>query len=104
MIFYFVSTVLYLAIKPFMLLLVLRFFHGIWFSLITTALGSLAADVVPESRKGAGLGYFTMSSNLSVVIGPFIGLLMIQYSSYTMLFVVLSAVVLLGIMMDDYCR
>ncbi|WP_409369011.1 MFS transporter [Lysinibacillus sp. 38-6] len=93
---YFLCTILYLFIHPFGLLLGLRFVQGIFFSIITTAAGSLAADIVPASRKGAGLGYFTMSTNLAVVIGPFIGLLLIQYSSYNVLFIVMSICVLAG--------
>jgi len=93
---YFLCTILYLFIHPFGLLLGLRFIQGIFFSIITTAAGSLAADIVPASRKGAGLGYFTMSTNLAVVIGPFIGLLLIQYSSFNVLFIVMSICVLAG--------
>ncbi|QPQ37571.1 MFS transporter [Lysinibacillus sp. JNUCC-52] len=93
---YFLCTILYLFIHPFGLLLALRFVQGIFFSIITTAAGSLAADIVPVSRKGAGLGYFTMSTNLAVVIGPFIGLLLIQYSSFNVLFIVMSICVLAG--------
>lgn len=93
---YFLCSVLYLWIKPLPLLLMLRFFHGVWFSIITTAAGSLAADIVPNSRKGAGLGYYTMSTNLAVVIGPFIGLIVIQYSDFNTLFSILSAVVFVG--------
>lgn len=93
---YFVCTVLYLLIDPFGLLLGLRFIQGIFFSIITTAVSSLAADIVPKSRKGAGLGYFAMSTNLAVVIGPFVGLLLIQYSSFDVLFIVMSICVLAG--------
>lgn len=93
---YFLCTILYLFIHPFGLLLTLRFVQGIFFSIITTAAGSLAADIVPASRKGAGLGYFTMSTNLAVVIGPFIGLLLIQYSSFNVLFIVMSICILVG--------
>lgn len=94
--FYLLCTILYIIFKPFALLLILRFFQGIWFSIATTASGSLAADIVPDNRKGAGLGYFTMSTNLAVVVGPFVGLLLIQYTSYNVLFIVLSAVVTIG--------
>ncbi|WP_155592947.1 MFS transporter [Lysinibacillus cavernae] len=93
---YFVCTVFYLFIHPFGLLLGLRFIQGIFFSIITTAAGSLAADIVPAKRKGAGLGYFTMSTNLAVVIGPFIGLLLIQYSTFNVLFIVMSICILAG--------
>ncbi len=96
LVFYLLCTILYLFFKPFAILLALRFFQGIWFSIATTAAGSLAADIVPANRKGTGLGYFTMSTNLAVVIGPFIGLLVIQYASFNVLFIVLSAVVLIG--------
>ena len=94
--FYLVCTILYLFFKPFILLLALRFFQGIWFSIITTAAGSLAADIVPANRKGTGLGYFTMSTNLAVVLGPFVGLLVIQYASFNVLFIVLSVFVAIG--------
>lgn len=94
--FYVLCTVLYLVIEPFSLLLALRFFQGIWFSIITTAAGSLAADIVPKNRKGAGLGYFAMSTNLAVVLGPFFALLLIQAFSYDVLFIVMSVVVLVG--------
>lgn len=93
---YLLCTILYLFLKPFAILLVLRFFQGIWFSIVTTAAGSLAADIVPKNRKGAGLGYFTMSTNLAVVLGPFVGLLVIQYVSFNALFTVLSIIVLIG--------
>jgi len=94
--FYLVCTVLYIFFKPFALLLALRFFQGIWFSIATTAAGSLAADIIPARRKGTGLGYFAMSTNLAVVFGPFIGLIIIQYASYNVLFIVLSVFVLAG--------
>ncbi|MEK4629188.1 MAG: MFS transporter [Solibacillus sp.] len=94
--FYLVCTVLYLFFKPFALLLALRFFQGIWFSIATTAAGSLAADIVPENRKGTGLGYFTMSTNLAVVLGPFIGLLVIQYANFNVLFIILAIIVSVG--------
>jgi len=93
---YFLCTVFYLFIHPFGLLLGLRFIQGIFFSIITTAAGSLAADIVPTKRKGAGLGYFTMSTNLAVVIGPFVGLLLIQYSSFNVLFIVMSICIVVG--------
>lgn len=96
MIIYLLCTILYVFIKPFAILLVLRFLQGIWFSIATTATGSLAADIIPNNRKGAGLGYFTMSSNLAVVIGPFVGLFIVQSASFETLFIVLSAIGLLG--------
>lgn len=94
--FYLICTVLYYFITPFEGLLALRFFQGIWFSIVTTAAGSLAADIVPEARRGAGLGYYVMSTNLAVVIGPFIALFIIQSYSYDVLFILMSVLMVIG--------
>lgn len=96
LLFYLACTILYVVFKEFTVLLGLRFFQGIWFSIATTAAGALAADIIPNKRKGTGLGYFTMSTNLAIVIGPFIGLLVIQYASFDALFLVLAVVVAIG--------
>lgn len=89
-------TILYIFIEPFGLLLVLRFFQGIWFSIATTATGSIAADIVPPERRGAGLGYFVMSTNLSIVLGPLVGLFVVQHFNYELLFLTLSVSLILG--------
>ncbi|MFS0689193.1 MFS transporter [Sporosarcina sp. 179-K 8C2 HS] len=94
--FYLICTVLYYFITPFEGLLALRFFQGIWFSIVTTAAGSLAADIVPSTRRGAGLGYYVMSTNLAVVIGPFIALFIIQSYSYDALFILMSVLMTVG--------
>lgn len=94
--FYLICTTLYYFITPFGGLLALRFFQGVWFSIVTTAAGSLAADIVPATRRGAGLGYFVMSTNLAVVIGPFIALFVIQTYSYDALFILMSVLMIIG--------
>lgn len=94
--FYLACTVLYYFVVHFGILLALRFFHGIWFSIITTAAISLVADIVPTKRRGTGIGYFTMSTNLAVVLGPFIGLLLIQRYSFEVLFIVMSVMMVIG--------
>ena len=93
---YLICTVMYYFIEPFSILLILRFVQGIWFSIATTASGSLAADSIPPSRRGAGLGYFTMSTNLAVVVGPFIALTIVQYFSYDIFFIAMSLLLLIG--------
>lgn len=93
---YLVCTGLYYFIEPFEGLLVLRFVQGIFFSIATTASGSMAADNIPISRRGAGLGYFTMSTNLAVVIGPLIALTLMQSFSYDVMFLSLTVLLLVG--------
>ncbi|MFD1039607.1 MFS transporter [Virgibacillus byunsanensis] len=92
-----VTTFLYIWIDQFIPLLGLRFFHGLSFGVITTATGAIAADIIPPARRGAGLGYFAMSMNLAIVVGPFIGLTLLQFVSFQTLFIVLSVLMIGGI-------
>ncbi|WP_394219331.1 MFS transporter [Halobacillus trueperi] len=82
------SSFLYLWFDSFSTLLIIRFIQGIGFGMGTTALGAIAADIVPDQRKGEGLGYFAMSMNFAMVIGPFLGLTLIQKAGFTVMFYV----------------
>ncbi|WP_085505256.1 MFS transporter [Thalassobacillus devorans] len=90
------TTFLYIGIKDFIPLLWLRLFHGLSFGLFTTVSGAIAADVVPESRRGEGIGYFAMAMNLAVVVGPFIGLSVLQFAPFQVLFILLSVFMISG--------
>lgn len=94
--FFGISSFIYFWVNDFYLLMGLRFFHGIWFSIGTTVLVAIAADMIPPHRKGEGLGYFAMSMNLAVVVGPFISLALIQWIPYSALFMGLAFVIVIG--------
>jgi MFS family permease len=72
--------------------LVIRLLHGIGFGMATTAVGTIVADLIPASRRGEGMGYFAMSTNLAMVFGPFVGLLAMQQWGARPLFI-LSVIV-----------
>ena len=69
----------------------LRFLHGCIFALATTATAAMAALVLPASRKGEGIGYFALSTNLAMVVGPLIGLVLIGNFGSIALFAFLTA-------------
>lgn len=46
-----ITTFIYLFIETFAALLVLRFIHGIFFALVTTATSAIAADIIPKARR-----------------------------------------------------
>ncbi|KMK76904.1 MFS transporter [Alkalihalobacillus pseudalcaliphilus] len=71
-------------------LLVLRFLHGIGFGMVTTAGGAIVADVIPQHRRGEGMGYYVLAMNLGMVIGPFLGISILQNYGEVWLFSVAS--------------
>jgi MFS family permease len=75
--------------------LIIRLLHGVGFGMATTAVGAIVADLIPGSRRGEGMGYFVMSTNLAMVLGPFIGLTAIQQWGAKTMFI-LSVIVAAG--------
>ena len=94
--FFVLFALSYLWIDSMWTLLLVRFLHGFWFSILTTVTVPVANDFIPEHRKGEGMGYFVMSTNLGVVIGPLIALTVIQFASFNTLFALLSVLMAVG--------
>lgn len=82
--------------------LIIRLLHGIGFGIATTAIGGIVADIIPASRRGEGMGYFVLSTNMAMVLGPFIGLMVIQQWGPQMLFS-LAGMVALGSLAAALC-
>lgn len=90
LILYLVATILYLVTYNFTLLLILRAVHGIGFGIATIALGTIVADILPQERRGEGMGYYALFMNLAMVVGPFLGLTIIQFTTFKILFIITS--------------
>ncbi|MER2060845.1 MAG: MFS transporter, partial [Niallia sp.] len=82
-----VASIFYLFTDSLTGLLIVRALHGIGFGMATTATGTIVADILPSSRRGEGMGYYSMSMNLAMVIGPFIGLQAINSWGTSTLFI-----------------
>ena len=53
---------------------IIRILHGAPFGAATVANSTAAIDVLPSSRRAEGIGYYGLSGNLAMAIGPTIGL------------------------------
>lgn len=83
-----IGSILYMNIHSLSALLLLRVLHGIGFGMSTTATGAIVANVIPEQRKGEGMGYYATFMNLAMVVGPFVGLTLTNSLSHTAVFTV----------------
>jgi MFS family permease len=82
-----VMTILYFAANSYILLLVIRFFHGAAFGIVGTAAGTIAANIMPVNRRGEGMAYFiSLSLTLAIAIGPFLGMSIYQHGSFNTIF------------------
>ncbi|MFJ8260069.1 MFS transporter [Peribacillus asahii] len=84
----FVASFFYFVPNSITTLLILRFFHGIGFGMVTTATGAIVADLIPESRRGEGMGYYGLTLNFGMILGPFLGLTVLHYGGSNVMFVI----------------
>ncbi|AMO84175.1 hypothetical protein B857_01093 [Solibacillus isronensis B3W22] len=78
LVLFFVTTTLYLMEWGVVYLLIIRLLQGIAVGTIGTATGTIVAMILPISRKGEGIGYFSLSAVLATAIGPFVGMFMLK--------------------------
>ena len=100
LIMYVLAVTGYLAASSIMLLLLLRLFHGAAFGMVTTGTGTVVADMVPERRRGEGLGYYGAFSIFAMVLGPIVGLFIAQQWSYSIMFMVCAGLSWIALMLS----
>lgn len=79
-------TLLYFGVNNVVILLAVRFLHGIAFGITTTATATIVANIIPAERKGEGIAYFGLSQILATAVGPFLGMFLSQHGSFSMIF------------------
>lgn len=56
------------------MVITLRFMHGLGWGVASTSTSTIAADFIPKTRFGEGMGYFSLSASLAMAISPAIAL------------------------------
>ncbi len=54
--------------------IMLRVVHGVAFGTVTVGGNTLVIDITPSSRRGEALGYYGLTNNIAMSIGPMTGL------------------------------
>jgi MFS family permease len=83
-------TVLYRLAYDVSSVAIIRALHGLTFGLVGTAIGTTVADSLPTTRMAEGVGYFGLTTTLSMALAPMIGLWLVGKFSYPVLFIVVS--------------
>lgn len=94
------SGLLYNATVSVSSLLALRVLHGAGWAALGTGLATLIADIVPETRRGEAVGYYGMSTNLAMSIGPALGVVIHRVRGFSTLFFSSAAVALVAVVLS----
>lgn len=99
---YFIFTVIflgYILAGTLLFFILFRILHGIAFGTVTVGGNTLVIDITPSSRRGEALGYYGLTNNTAMSIGPMVGLFLHGTISFGMLFACGLAVCILGFLM-----
>lgn len=87
---YFIFTSIfagYIVAGSLTLFIIFRIIHGVSFGMVTVGGNTVVIDIMPSSRRGEGLGYYGLTNNTAMSIGPMTGLFMHDAGmSFTMIF------------------
>lgn len=94
----------YSLVTNIMMLFFLRVIHGLSWGVITTSGGTLAADIIPPSRRGEGMGYYGMAVNVAMTVGPAFGLWMMNRWGFNELFISSALIACVSVLLLQMMR
>jgi predicted MFS family arabinose efflux permease len=84
-----VSVVSFLAsilLPPFWPFFFVRFLQGVALASVDTAALAFVIKVIPQARRGEGMGYFLLAPTFALAVAPSFGMWLINHYNYTVLF------------------
>ncbi|MBO0421881.1 MFS transporter [Enterococcus plantarum] len=91
--FYLITTIAYLYIPSIGILYFVRLLNGFGYGTVSTATNAIVTAYIPKSKHGEGINYYGLSTSLAAAIGPFIGMILLNTTSFY--FIILFSIVLI---------
>ncbi len=80
--FYLITTIAYLYIPIIPVLYLVRFLNGFGYGALSTATNTIVTAYIPKARHGEGINYYGLSTSLAAAIGPFLGMILLNYTNF----------------------
>ena len=95
----------YALVATMMGLILVRFIHGLSWGIYTTAGSTVSADLLPQERRGEGVGYYMLTLSIAMAVGPAVSLKLIDAGyGYDLLFYGALGLGLLGLTSAMFIR
>ncbi|MED1059012.1 MFS transporter [Bacillus mycoides] len=96
LLFFAITMYFYDWVTGVIFLVVLRILHGISWAIATTSIGTAVTDVIPQSRRGEGMGWYGLAMTLGMALGPILGLWIVKSLSFHYLFLLCTALAIMA--------
>ena len=95
---FFVFFAGYIIAGTLLIFAIIRSLHGFAFGAVTVANSTMAIDVLPPSRRNEGIGYYGVSNNLAMAIGPSISMYLYDHHfDANLIFIISLAAAAIGL-------
>ncbi len=108
---YLMSLVLYallFSFYPYVLslsgLVLLRIFHGIAWGVLTTAGNTIVMDMLPNEKRGEGVGYYGLAFTIAMAFGPFLASIIVETGKFQLLFISATVLAFTGLFLVLFIR
>lgn len=91
-------------ISVFGLLVLIRLYMGVVYSVCGSATMTLAGDVLPQNKVGAGINRFALTISLGMAAGPFVGIQVQNHVSSRTSFLVLFILTAIALICVSFCK
>ncbi|ASS77068.1 MFS transporter [Tumebacillus algifaecis] len=104
LVIYLLSVIGYYWAAAVAFVLLLRVVHGFGWGLTTTAYGTIVADIIPAQRRGEGMGYYGLSSNLAMALAPLLGIWLMESYGFGLVFAISTGLTVLAILLSQLIK
>lgn len=94
----------FVAFPVYGILIAIRLYMGVVYSVCGSATTTLAGDVLPPDKVGQGVNRFALTISLGMAAGPFIGIQVQNHLSSKASFFVLFALTVIALLCVSFCR
>lgn len=96
------SVITYNWMSSILLILILRFIHGIGWGTASTSFGTIISEIIPAKRRGEGMGYYGLSSTIAMALAPFFGIWIMNIYGFSYLFIVSFAMSIVSLILSQF--
>lgn len=98
------TFLLYPLAATLILMLMVRFFHGLVWGVATTTGSTLIVDIVPPERRGEGIGLYGLAMTIPMALGPLSGIKLSENYSFLLMFVCAAVLTFTGFLLTIAIR
>ena len=89
----------YLVFATLYLAFVCRMLHGASLAFSNTSTSTIATDIIPKRRFAGGMGLFGLATALATAVAPALGLALMDYMGFTMLFLFAAVSIVIALIL-----